>query len=145
MGMKRRRTAVRIFLCALICIVLVYMVEWCGNVGVRMHQRSARALALAVIYRDLCSYRETNGKWPQSLEEAAKRQGSFSSEQYIFDPISHQPFLYFRDAEPGTKMILLAEPEPLKMGLWPLTVMQRRGVQADGEFVDLPVSWSSGP
>ena len=56
---------------------------------------------------------------------------------YMVDPISERPWVYHPDAGPGTHAILLAQPEPLEFGLWPLARMERLGVRADGKLVDL--------
>jgi hypothetical protein len=45
--------------------------------------------------------------------------------------------IYYPDAKPGTKAILVEQPEPLEVGLWPFIVTHRRAIRADGRLVDL--------
>ena len=136
-GMNAKKVATRITLGVLVAAVLLYAVEFGANVAVGIHKQSARGVCLAFVYRDLCIYRKSNGQWPGSLSDATKRQGSLLGEAETLDPISHLPLLYYPDAKPGTKAILLAQPEPLELGLWPFVRMKRLGIRADGRIVHL--------
>ena len=133
-----KKLAARIFLAALIAIALVYTLKFCGGEAGAMHTQSARGVRLACLYRGLCAYRERNGRWPQTLREAVDERGSSLRETDILDPIlPNRPLIYYPDAKPGTKAILVERPEPLEVGLWPFIVTHRRAIRADGRLVDL--------
>ena len=55
----------------------------------------------------------------------------------LVDPVSHRPLVYHPGAPLGTRAILLAQPEPREVGLWPFARIERLGVRADGMLVRL--------
>ena len=137
-----KKAATRIIFGGVVAIALAYYALllfgcWANDT----HVQGAAARNMIFVYEDLYKYHERNGRWPQNLMEAAKQQGSSSSHFIrggdIVDLVSHRPLLYYPDAKPGTHAILLAQPEPNKIGLWPFITMRREGIRADGKLVDV--------
>ena len=136
--MNVKKVATRVIVGVLLAIALVYTIKFLGGEAGAAHTQSTRGVHLAHLHRSLCAYRESNGRWPQSLREAVDQPGSSLREADILDPIlPHHPLIYYPDAKPGTKAILAAQPEPLEVGLWPFIVTHRRAIRADGRLVDL--------
>ena len=85
-------------------------------------------------YKAICKYREKSGRWPDRLDQAPIFKDYVPSTS---DPIFHKPWLYFPNAKPGTRDILLAWPEPLEMGVWPIVFKHRGVIRANGEGEDI--------
>jgi hypothetical protein len=134
--MNARTVARRAVLFGLAAVVLVYVVELLGGVAVGIKRQGASQHHLVSVFRALCEYHEAKGRWPGSLLDAAGC--GLIGESWTVDPISHRPLLYHPEAEAGTNAILLAQPEAVRIGLWPFVATRRLGVQADGEVVGLP-------
>jgi hypothetical protein len=110
--------------------VACYYVAYLGCWTTTAHLEGATVSHMTGVYRRLHEYYEKNGRWPESLSVVMGETG--------IDLTSNLPLLYFPDAKPGTEEILIAQPQPFKVGLWPFVEMKRRGVRADGELVDVP-------
>ncbi|MGA2031913.1 MAG: hypothetical protein ABSG68_06640 [Thermoguttaceae bacterium] len=140
-AMMGKRAPARVVARWLIGIVLiysgVYALYWICDVGNLDHKQGTRGMYLMRAYHFLCTYRERNGRWPPSLKVMVKQPYALDYQSCIFDPISHGPVLYYPNAEAGTSAIILAQPEPLKAGLWPFITTHRWGVRADGRIVNL--------
>ncbi len=67
----------------------------------------------------LIDYYATKGRWPEQLGELKL------SDFQLTDRVSRKPLLYFPDATHDTTDILVAQPEPFRMGLWPFGEMRR--------------------
>ena len=83
------------------------------------------------IYSALSKYRETHGRWPATIEEADKLPPT----TYETDARFHRPWLYYPNAKPGTKEVLAAVPDVIRMDWLPFIGWQD-AVLADGTFVD---------
>jgi hypothetical protein len=106
----------------------------CGDYAVASHKVEADKHTLEGIYSTLSKYRETYGRWPASIEEAVDqvgRLGLVSSADGVF----HRPWLYYPDAKPGTKEVLAAVPDVIRMKWLPFIGWQD-AVLADGTYVD---------
>ncbi len=100
------------------------------------HQTSAQAFGVGDLYRVLRTYEEANGRWPEDpMQAATERRPADTIETR--DPISHRPLLYYPDAKPGSKKVLLAVPVPVRLHVWPFVIEKRPAILADGTHVDL--------
>jgi hypothetical protein len=114
-----------------------YILAFIGHWGVAGHMQVLVAGKMRTVYVGLGKCLKKRGRWPQSLMEAVKYPEAELSERSALDPITERPLSYYPDAKPGTKAILLAQPEARRMGLWPFARMERLGIRVDGIFVDL--------
>ena len=136
--MSVKNTATRTLLGVILVIALAYyafLVFGCWTND--EHIQAAAVVKMLHVGEALCEYREMNGRWPKDLMEAAKQQRSFIGGGDILGTTTQRPYLYFPDAEPGTRAILLAQPGPHRIGLWPFVWTERLGIRADGRFVDI--------
>jgi hypothetical protein len=128
---------------AIVCVflaagVLVYGLLYVASVLNAVHVDAVRASQLATLRWHLNNYRERFGHWPDTLEDLLEKQRSSGmTEGDIRDPIAKQPWLYYPRAPFGTTSILVMQPEPLQVGLWPLVRVHRHGVRADGRICEV--------
>ena len=108
---------IRVVKVVLVIAVVIYAYLFFWSWAFYLHKMSAVGFDMKQTYDNLCEYRAKNGRWPEDLEVLVK--ANYHTQLYVNDPISHQPWHYFPSAKPGTKAILLAEPEPLEMGSGP--------------------------
>ncbi len=135
---KLSKTVTGIFLVGLVAIALAwYALDLFVHCAVAGHVQGMAASNMVHVYKDLCKYRERNRRWPKSLPDAVKEKEASIGEGDIVDRVSDRPLLYYPDAKPGTKALLLAQPEPLEIGLWPFVTTERLGIRADGKFVNV--------
>ena len=135
--MRVKKVAACVILGSLTLVGLTYGVLFLGEMVVAIHNRAISGVIMTNIYTDLRRFRETSGRWPESLTEMVQQKESLVGPGYDLDPISRRPLLYYPDAKPGTKTIIVAQPEPLKAGLCPFITMKRWAIRADGKLVDL--------
>ena len=110
--MNVKKTAPRFFLGVLLAIGLCgYTFAFVGHWGVAGHMQGIVAGRMQTLYVGLCKCREKKGQWPRSLMEAVKYPEAGLAEGYDLDAITERPLLYYPDAKPGTKAILIAQPE----------------------------------
>jgi hypothetical protein len=106
------------------------------------HKAVADKGRLGCVYSALSKYRETHGRWPETINEAAKEFDMMpvaAGEDSIF----HRPWLYYPNAKPGTKDVLVAVPDVIRMKSLPFVGWQD-AVLADGTFVDFRSSAAAG-
>ncbi len=106
-----------------------YYVAYLGRLVTTGHLEGLSVENMMDTYDRAREYRDKTGRWPESLSVVVG--------ETVIDLTSSLPFLYFPDAKPGTEEILLAQPQPFKVGLWPFDEMWRKGVRVDGELVDV--------
>ena len=85
---------------------------------------SATTGEILSVYEAICEYSEKHGQWPKRLLDENGRL-LWGHDAYAEDPIFHKPWLYFPDAKRGTNAILLAQPEPIQMRVWPIIIKHR--------------------
>ncbi len=104
------------------------------------HVQSGLDGYLRLFYEQASAYRAKNGKWPATLREAMDQECTFS------DPLnraSDRPYYYNPEANPGSKEILIAQPVPVGVEVWPFKETWQRGITADGTIVDVqPGDWA---
>ena len=129
--MSARKTATGVVLGALLALALAcYRVAYIATSMGSEHLEGAAVRQMVSTYDALREFRKRNGRWPKALSVVMGGTG--------VDPsCSYRPFLYFPGAKPGTGAILLAQPEAIKVGLWPFITIERMGVRADGKLVDV--------
>ncbi len=71
------------------------------------------------LYLALHDYHDAKKAWPAKLEDLKVH------EILLKDKISGKPYLYFPDARYGTRDILLTQPQPFRLGLWPFGEIKR--------------------
>ncbi len=101
--------------------------------GFTKHKAVADKLSLERVYFALSKYRETHGRWPATIDEAVAQPGMpiAAGVDSIFD----RPWLYYPNAKPGTKEVLAAVPDVIRMHWLPFIGWQD-AVLADGTYVD---------
>ena len=93
-----------------------YILAFVGHWGVAGHMQVLVAGKMQTVYVGLCKCLAKKGQWPPSLMEAVKCPEAELSERSALDPITERPLLYYSDAKPGTKAILIAQPEARQNG-----------------------------
>jgi hypothetical protein len=127
----------RVIVRALLLAVLLILGLWLSLVlsldyGTTKHKASAERSDLKRVYSTLSTYRETHGRWPATIEEAARQPGM---PIVYWQDMFGQPWLYYPNAKPGTKEVLAATPDVIRMDWLPFVGWQD-AVLADGTFVD---------
>jgi hypothetical protein len=136
--MNAIKRIIKDFLRAIIIVVLL-LAGLCLCVGLLMdradtaHKMTADKLMLERVYFALCKYREAHGQWPDTIREAIQQMGNTAIVEG--DAIFDSPWLYYPDAKPGTKEVLVAVPGVIRMQLLPFIGWQD-AVLADGTFAD---------
>jgi hypothetical protein len=135
---KSKSGCLRVIVLAILLTVLLCLGLFLGlclfvDYGHTTHKASADRIMLERVYFVLSEYRETHGRWPETIEEAAKQPGMPMT--YGADSIFHRPWLYYPNAKPGTKEVLAAVPDVIRMDCLPFVGWQD-AVLADGTFVD---------
>lgn len=127
--MNRKRAVILVALLgiALASCLLAYFLH---EINPAHHLEGATIFRMVQIYDALERYRENKGRWPESLSLA-------EAANVGIDLTSDLPLLYFPDAKPGTEAILLAQPQPCKIGPWPFVTIVQKGIRADGELIDV--------
>lgn len=74
------------------------------------------------LYKYLVEYYESHQKWPQTLAELPLPEER--KEKLLIDFMSGKPYLYFPQAK-GRYAILVAQPKPYRVGLWPFGELRR--------------------
>ena len=132
--MRMNKVTVRVAKVAVAIILIVYAYMFFWSWAFYMHKASATAFELGMTYKSVCKYRDKNGRWPDRLDQAPLG-GDFVPP--TCDPIFHKPWLYSSNAKPGTNAILLAWPEPLEVGVWPIIIRHREVIRANGDREDI--------
>lgn len=76
------------------------------------------------LYLALHDYHDAKKAWPATLEDLKV------DEILLKDRISGKRYLYFPDARYGTRDLLLAQPQPFRLGLWPFGETKRTILRA---------------
>jgi hypothetical protein len=122
-----------VFLAAFMMVGLYAGFNLMVEYGCTTHKMTADRLMLERVYSVVSKYRETHGRWPATIEEAAKEPGT--PMVYGADSIFHRPWLYYPNAKPGTKEVLAAVPDVIRMDWLPFIGWQD-AILADGTIVD---------
>jgi hypothetical protein len=122
-----------IFLAILLMVVFFLGLFFFLDRACTMHKVSVERFMLERVYFVLSKYREAHGRWPETIDEAAAQPGMPMT--YGDDSIFNRPWLYYPDAKPGTKEVLAATPDVIRMYRFPFVGWQD-AVLADGTFVD---------
>jgi hypothetical protein len=127
---------VRAVLLAVLMILGLYL-DLCllMDLATTRHKASADRIGLECVYSALSKYRETHGRWPETIEEATMQPGTPSIARGGSDSIFHRPWLYYPNAKPGTKEVLVAVPDVIRMKWLPFVGWQD-AVLADGTCID---------
>ena len=132
---KTKNGCLRGVVLAVLIIVVLFLGLWLFlDCGVARHKAAADKSRLGCVYLALSKYREAHGRWPETINEAAKEFDMMpvaAGEDSIF----HRPWLYYPNAKPGTKEVLVAVPDVIRMDWLPFVGWQDV-VLADGTFVD---------
>lgn len=99
----------------------------------RAHEMTVDKLLLEDVYFILSKYRETNGRWPETIDDAAKQPDM--PMVLRVDSVFHRPWLYYPTAKPGSKEVLAAVPDVIRIHWLPFIGWQD-AVLADGTFAD---------
>jgi hypothetical protein len=132
---------------AVLLVVLIIAAPILGlclfvDCGIARHKAVADRISLECVYSTLSKYRETHGRWPTTIEEAAKQPGT-PSIVHRDDAIFNRPWLYYPNAKPDSKEVLAAVPDVIRMKWLPFVGWQD-AVLADGTFVDFRSSAAAG-
>ena len=135
-------TYTRIVIGAFLAIaVAIYAFLLFGDYTSFAHKGGATCSEMRYVFKALCDDRGKNGRWPGRLDAVQLNkdwEAHGRCECYTTDPIFDEPWLYYPDAKPGTRDILLAQAETLDMKLWPFSLWHHRFVlRADGEWDDI--------
>jgi hypothetical protein len=125
---------VRAILVAVLIIGGLFL-GWClfWDLAHARHKAVAEKSMLERAYLVLSKYRETHGRWPTTIDEAASQPGMPIAAGV--DSIFNRPWLYYPNAKPGTKEVLAAAPDVIRMDWLPFIGWQD-AVLADGTYVD---------
>jgi hypothetical protein len=124
---KTVRIIAAVTLVAGLCAVLDRAAFY-DKLGMAGHVQSALDDELRDAFEAASAYRAKNGKWPVTLEDEFR--GPINME-------SKRPFYYNPQATSGTNEILIAQPVPFGVEVWPFKVTWQHGITADGKLVDL--------
>jgi hypothetical protein len=135
---ESKRSCLRVIVKAVLLGVLLIVGLFLGlclflDCGIARHKASADRIGLERVYFVLSKYRETHGRWPETIDEAAAQPDMPSAGGV--DSIFHRPWLYYPNAKPGTKEVLAAVPDVIRMDWLPFIGWQD-AVLADGTYVD---------
>jgi hypothetical protein len=132
--MNTKNSCLRLIVPAVLIIVGLFL-GWflvCDFAHTR-HKAAADKIILKRVYSVLTKYREAHGRWPENIVEAAKELKLPGVDRV--DPILERPWLYYPNAKPGTKEVLAAVPDVIRMDWLPFIGWQD-AVLADGTYVD---------
>jgi len=119
-------------MCAIVIAGITFGVCHCWIIYRRSIEEAPVVCDLQQLLIKLNGYYDAQKKWPEKLDDLKLKPYEIK----LTDLISGKPFIYFPDATRNTKDVLLAQPEPFRMGLWPLGKMKRHAVLAIGEHVE---------
>lgn len=134
----KTQSCLRIVLWAIVLAILAIVGLYLAlclfmDLAVTLHKVEADKWGLDRVYFVVSKYRDTHGQWPATIEEAAKQPDMPMT--YGGDAIFHRPWLYYPNAKPGTKKVLVAVPDVIRMKFLPFIGWQD-AVLADGTSAD---------
>jgi len=133
--MNTKNSCLRVIVLAILMVIGLYL-GWCllGDLANTRRNAGGGKVELERFYSVLSEYRGARGRWPETIGEATTVLPSKSSFTGV-DPIFHRPWLYYPNAKPGTKEVLAAVPDVIRMEWLPFIGWQD-AVLADGTYVD---------